>query len=155
MNARGVTLLESLIALVLGSVVLLGVGSFYVATKRFSGQASGQTFLQRQGVFILEEMGRQVRSATSLAGNCNGSNSLQVINASGTFCFSRPDSTHLNKVLSGGGTANLLTGSPVPLTVSNFVPTVIGSVATVSFQLQDNRQNSMTFTTALGCRNCS
>ncbi len=128
MNERGVTLLESLIALV------------------------AQTFLQRQGVLTMEEMARQIRPATSLADNCNGGNSLQAINASGTFCFYQPDSTHLNEVRPGG-TANLLTGSPVPLTVSNFVVSVAGSVATVSFQLQDNRQNSMTFTTALGSRN--
>ncbi len=152
MNERGVTLLESLIALVVGSVVLLGVGSFYVATSRSSSQDSAQTFLQRQGVLTMEEMARQIRPATSLADNCNGGNSLQAINASGTFCFYQPDSTHLNEVRPGG-TANLLTGSPVPLTVSNFVVSVAGSVATVSFQLQDNRQNSMTFTTALGSRN--
>jgi prepilin-type N-terminal cleavage/methylation domain-containing protein len=153
MNERGVTLLESLIALVVGSVVLLGVGSFYVATGRSNRQDSAQVFLQRQGVLILEEMARQIRPATSLADNCDGNNSLQVINASGTFCFSQPDSAHLNEVRPGGGTENLLAGSPVPLTVSNFVPTLVGSVVTVSFQLQDNAQNSMAFTTALGQRN--
>src|SRR2546427_12317610 len=94
MNERGVTLLESLIALVVGSVVLLGVGSFYVATSRSSSQDSAQTFLQRQGVLTMEEMARQIRPATSLADNCNGGNSLQAINASGTFCFYQPDSTH-------------------------------------------------------------
>src|SRR5262245_22443368 len=135
MKARGVTLLESLVALMVGSVVLLGIGSFYVATSRASGQASAQTFLQRQGVIIFEEMAQQIRPATSLADNCNGGNSLQVINASGTFCFYQPDSTHLNEDRPGG-TANLLAGSPAPLTVSNFVPTISGSVVTVSFELQ-------------------
>jgi prepilin-type N-terminal cleavage/methylation domain-containing protein len=153
MNERGVTLLELLITLAVGSVVLLGAGSFYIATSNASRQDSAQTFLQRQGVLILEEMARQIRSATSVATNCNGANSLQAMNASGTFCFYQPDSTHLNEVLPGG-TANLLrTGSPVSLTVSNFVPTVSGSVVTVSFQLQDNAHNAMTFTTALGHRN--
>jgi len=152
MNERGITLLELLVTLVVGSVVLLGAGSFYVATSRASRQDSAQTFLQRQGVLILEEMARQIRSATTVATNCNGANSLQAINASGTFCFSQPDSTHLNEGRPAG-TQNLLTGSLVPLTVSNFVPTVSGAVATVSFQLQDNAQNSMTFTTALGHRN--
>jgi len=153
MNERGITLLELLVTLVVGSVVLLGAGSFYVATSRASRQDSAQTFLQRQGVLILEEMARQIRSATTVATNCNGANSLQAINTSGTFCFYQPDSTHFNEGRPGGGTANLLTGSAVPLTVSTFVPTVSGTVATVSFQLQDTAQNSMTFTTALGHRN--
>ena len=153
MNERGITLLESVIAMAIGSVVLLGIGSFYVATLRASHQDSAQTFLQRQGVLIIEEMARQIRPATVLNGNCNGANSLQVINPSGTFCFYQPDSTHFNEGRPGGGTANLLTGSAVPLTVSTFVPTVSGTVATVSFQLQDTAQNSMTFTTALGHRN--
>src|SRR5262245_61985182 len=127
MNKRGVTLLETLIALVVGSVVLLGASSLYVAASRASRQDSAQTFLQRQGVLILEEMAQQIRPATALATDCNGANSLQVINASGTFCFYQPDSTHLNEVRPGGGTANLLTGSLVPLTVSNFAPTVNGA----------------------------
>ncbi len=63
MNERGITLLELLVTLVVGSVVLLGAGSFYVATSRASRQDSAQTFLQRQGVLILEEMARQIRSA--------------------------------------------------------------------------------------------
>jgi Tfp pilus assembly protein PilW len=152
MNKRGITLLETVIALAVGSVVLLAVGSFYVAASRSRSQDSAQTFLQSKGVLIMEEMARQIRPATSLAANCNGGNSLQTINASGTFCFSQPDSTHLNEVRPGG-TENLLEGSLVPLTVSNFVPTLVGSVVTVSFQLQDNAQNSMTFTTTLGRRN--
>jgi hypothetical protein len=98
-------------------------------------------------------MGRQIRPATSLDVNCNGANSLQVINNDGTFCFSQPNSTHLDEARPGGGTENLLTGSPVALTVSNFSASASGTVATVSFQLQDNRQNSMAFTTALGRRN--
>jgi prepilin-type N-terminal cleavage/methylation domain-containing protein len=53
-DERGTTLLELLIATVVGSVVLLGIGSFYAATSRSSGQDSAQTFLQRQGVLIIE-----------------------------------------------------------------------------------------------------
>ncbi len=182
MNERGVTLLESLIALVAGSVVLLGVGSFYVATSRSSGQDSAQTFLQRQGVLILEEMARQIRPATFLtrgAGLCRGddTNSLKATNSLGAFCFYRASTcsqttkpcsttadcpqgeiclsngTQLLEDRPGGGTENLLAGSPVPLTVSSFVSSLSGSVATVTFQLQDNRQNAMTFTTACGHRN--
>ena len=182
MNERGVTLLESLIALAVGSVVLLGVGSLYVATSRSSAQDSAQTFLQRRGVLILDEMARQIRPATVLttpgAGLCNvDTNSLQATNSLGAFCFYRantcsqtikPCSTtadcpqgeiclsnamQLLEDRPGGGTENLLAGSPVPLTVSSFVSSLSGSVATITFQLQDNRQNSMTFTTAFGHRN--
>jgi prepilin-type N-terminal cleavage/methylation domain-containing protein len=161
MNERGVTLLESLIALAVGSVVLLGVGSFYVATSRASGQDSAQTFLQRQGVLILEEMARQIRPATALTrGVCNNAdaNSLadslqatQIINnTTVNYCFYK-NGTQLNE--DRPGTENLLAGSPVPLTVSSFASSLSGSVATVTFQLQDNRQNSMTFTTAFVHRN--
>jgi type II secretory pathway pseudopilin PulG len=157
MNERGVTLLESLIALAVGIVVLLGVGSFYVATSRASGQDSAQTFLQRQGVLILEEMARQIRPATALTrGVCNNAdaNSLQatqiINNTAVNYCFYK-NGTQLNE--DRPGTENLLAGSPVPLTVSSFASSLSGSVATVTFQLQDNRQNSMTFTTAFGHRN--
>jgi len=110
MNERGTTLVELLIATVVGSVVLLGIGSFYVATMRASHQDSAQTFLQRQGAMIIEEMARQIRPATALSGNCNGANSLQVINSNGTFCFYR-DSTSAQLRGGPGGTANLLVGS--------------------------------------------
>ena len=151
MNERGTTLIELLITMVVGSVILLGIGSFYVATLRASHQDSAQTFLQRQGVLVIEEMARQIRPATVLNGNCNGANSLQVINPSGTFCFYRDSSSAQLKE----GTANLLAGSPVPLTVSSFVSSLIsgGKAATISFQLQDNAQNSMMFTTSLGRSN--
>ena len=160
MNERGTTLLESLIALVVGSVVLLGISSFYLATLRFSRQDSAQTFLQRQGVLLLEEMARQIRSATALtsSGDCvnNGANSLQgtnTLNQVFSFSWNSTQPTQLNEARPGGGTVNLLAGSPVPLTVSNFVARVCGSVATVTVEIQDNVHNSMTFTTALGRRN--
>src|SRR2546429_7800417 len=100
MNERGITLLELLVTLVVGSVVLLGAGSFYVATSRASRQDSAQTFLQRQGVLILEEMARQIRPAKSLAGgctdctdcsSCSTCNALQVTTTSDQIIsFSQP-----------------------------------------------------------------
>jgi len=172
MNERGVTLLELLIAMAVGSVVLLGVGSFYVATLRSSRQDSAQTFLQRQGALIIEEMARQIRPATALArGVCNAdANSLQATNKDlngnpQTFCFYK-SGNQLNENRSGGGTANLLAGSPVSLTVSSFSSDCIrdpsntcitdpnGIVgATFTSQLQDQTQNSMAFRTALRRQN--
>ena len=156
MNERGTTLIELLIAMVAGSVVLLGIGSFYVATLRASHQDSAQTFLQRQGVLIIDEMARQIRPATAFTrGGCNAdANSLratQLINGNPVnFCFYK-NGTQLNEDRPGG-TANLLAGSPVPLTVSSFVssPIINGKASTISFRLQDNAQNSMMFTTTLG-----
>jgi prepilin-type N-terminal cleavage/methylation domain-containing protein len=158
MNERGVTLLESVIALAIGSVVLLGISSLYLATLRFSKQDSSQTFLQRQGALIIEEIVRQIRPATALTpGVCNNSDpiSLRVTNSLGTFCFYQSGTQLLEDRpgVPSGGTENLLTSSPVPLTLSNLVLSLSGTVVTVSFQLQDNVHNSMQFTTAVGRRN--
>jgi len=158
MNERGTTLIESLIAMVVGSVVLLAIGGLYVATSRFSGQDNSQVFLQRQGVLMLEEMARQIRPAKDvIPGDClNGEHSLQGINTLGqnfSFSWDSTNPTQLNEVLPGGGTVNLLAGSPVPLKVTSFVVKVCSVVATVTMELQDNASNSMTFTTALAPRN--
>src|SRR6266516_3242896 len=108
------------LAMVAGRVVVLGIGSFYVATLRASHQDSAQTFLQRQGVLIIDEMARQIRPATAFTrGGCNAdANSLQatqLINDNPVnFCFYK-NGTQLNEDRPGG-TANLLVGSPVPLT---------------------------------------
>ena len=154
MNERGASLLELLTALAVGSVVLLGISSFYLATLRFGTQADSQTFLQRQGVLILEEMARQIRPATALSvGECNADvNSLHATNALGSFCFYR-NGAQLAVDRPGGGTENLLAGSPVALRVSEFVSSLSGTAASITFQLQDNAHNSMTFTTALARRN--
>jgi len=160
MNERGMTLLESLIAMAVGSIVLLGINNFYVATIRLSTQDSSQTFLQRQSALAIEEMARQIRPATALSrGVCRAGvdvNSLQVTNALGVFCFYK-NGTQLDEDRPGGGTMNLLAGSLAgtmeALTVSSFESSLSGTVATVTLQLHDNAQNSMTFTTALGRRN--
>ena len=166
MNERGMTILESLIAMAVGSIFLLGINSFYVATIRMSTQDSSQTFLQRQSVLAIEEMARQIRPATALTrGSCNADvNSLGVTNG-GNFCFYRRaiDPAHpetgfqLFEDRPGGGTMNLLAGSLAgtleALTVSSFESSLSGTVATVTLQLQDNAQNFMTFTTTLGRRN--
>src|SRR5262249_48175923 len=96
MNERGVTLLESLLALAMGSIVLLGVGSLYSAMLRSGQQDNVQISLQRQGTFVTEEMARQIRTATVLnqaTGLCRNvnSNSLKVTQQVTTglvnFCF--------------------------------------------------------------------
>jgi prepilin-type N-terminal cleavage/methylation domain-containing protein len=158
MDDRGFTLLELLVAGAIGSVVLLGIGGYYLSTLRFYDQSSSQAFLQRQASLAIEEMARQIRPANALTrGVCNADpNALQVTNSLGVFCFYR-NGSQLSEDRPGG-TANLLSGSPVPLTVTSFTslltPASSGATrATISFQLSDNVQNSMTFQTDLSRRN--
>ncbi len=155
----GFTLIELLVAVAIGILVLLGIGDFYLSTLRFYNQSNSQAFLQRQGSLIIEEMGRQIRPATALTrGTCNAdSSSLHVTNSLGVFCFYRVGS-QLSEDRPGGGTANLLSGSPVLLTVTSFTTALTTASsgttrATITFQLSDNVQNSMTFQTDLSRRN--
>ena len=160
MDDHGYTLVELLVAGAIGVLVLLGIGSYYVSTLRFYDQSGSQSFLQRQASLAIEEMARQIRPATALTrGVCNGvdPNALGVTNSLGVFCFYRNDS-QLSEDRPGGGTANLLSGSPVPLTVTSFTSLLTAASsgatrATITFQLSDNVQNSMTFQTDLSRRN--
>ena len=165
MNERGLTVLELLIAAAIGSVMLLGVTGFYLSALRFSAEGSSQTYLQRQGALVLDELARQIRPATALAiVTCNGSaSSLQVTNTapgggSQTLCFRRSGSQLLEDL--PGGTRDLLSGSPSPLTVTSFSPSWSGTAVTITLQLRDQTFNSydqshneLTFTTTLAKRN--
>jgi Tfp pilus assembly protein PilV len=157
-NERGLTLLELLIAAALGTVVLLGLGQFYLATVRFGSQSNAQTFLQRQAVIIMDEMAQQIRPATGLAlATCGGVvNSLQVTSGGGTYCFYQ-SGTGLSETRPGG-TWNLLSGSPVTLQANSATFTLPDAkTAAISFQLQATTQGGatqiMTFTTTIGRRN--
>ncbi len=141
MNSRGFSLVEVLVAASVGVIVLMGIGTFYLTAVRFSNDSEDQAFLQRQGTLILEELGRQIRAASSLnivdastpPGTCRdaitdlaaGTNALVVQNRdeSGnvrTLCFYRNTSNQLIRCEFAGGTCsswNLLSGSPVLLTL--------------------------------------
>ena len=182
--SRGFTLLELLIAMVAGSIVLLGVGSVLVMTIRQSNQNTSQAFLQRQAAWIImEELRRQVPQATALErGTCPVAapqpQSLRVTNSAGIFCFYQSGS-QLQETRDGGTPQNLLSGSPVALSVTNFTTTLTTEPtgaccppgacplsgacppcgpgascrATVTFTLQDNVPNAMTFSVDLAKRN--
>lgn len=62
-DARGLSLVELLVAAMLTTVVAGALFSAYVATTRSFGESSAQAALQRQGTLVLEEIGRQVRGA--------------------------------------------------------------------------------------------
>jgi len=154
-NERGLTLLEVLLAAALGSVVALGVSSFYVSAQSFSAQSTAHAYLQRQGTLILDEMARQIQPASALTrGTCNADpQSLGITNGGGAYCF-YTSGGQLTESRPGGGPWNLLAGSPVPFTLSSFTTTLTGGTrATISFTLADNAANSMTFTTDITRRN--
>jgi Tfp pilus assembly protein PilV len=77
-SERGVTLMELLVACLVGWIVVLGVTSFYLSSLRFSSAARSQAALQRQGSAIADDIGRRLRSAQSVdiepaalsSGNC-------------------------------------------------------------------------------------
>ncbi len=161
-----------------GSVVILGIGSVYVATVRVESQNFSQSALQRQGALVLEELRRQIvdNGATTLTrGSCKAGNadSLGVTNSAGgvtsNFCFYRSGNQLLEDRCPGGCTFNLLSGAlvRVPLGATGLTTglTVAGaSVAScsgtndrcrarITFTLSDNVPNVMTFTVDLMKRN--
>ena len=167
MNERGVTMIELLVATAIGGVMLLGMTGFYFSALRFNAEGNSQTYLQRQGVMVLDELARQIRPASALAiATCNGNaNSLLVTNkdtlgVDQTWCFRKSGSQLLEDHLPAAGTRDLLAGSPSPLTVTSFSPVLSGTGVTITFQLRDQTFNSadqshnlLTFTTTLGKRN--
>jgi prepilin-type N-terminal cleavage/methylation domain-containing protein len=182
MNERGFTILELLIAMAIGSFMMVGVSGFYFSALRFNAEGNAQTYLQRQGTLVLDELARQVRPATGLAiATCNGNTkSLQVTNTLGTFCFRKNGLQLLEDValLAGGvGSRDLLSGSPSPLIVTSFCPCLtivcdpdpvacvntglpVLTPVTVTFQLQDKTfkrydlsNDQLRFTVTLASRN--
>jgi prepilin-type N-terminal cleavage/methylation domain-containing protein len=148
MNQRGFTLIELLVSFLIGSIVLLALGGFYVATARFVSQSNSQTALQRQAQVIMTEMARQIQPATSITlGKCNADpNSIGVTNSSGVYCFYW-GAGRLYVDRPGGATMDLLAHADVPLTAPSF-SAGLGLQQTsviVQFQLRDNVPNVMQF----------
>ena len=145
---RGLTLVELLVSLLIGSVILLALGSFYAATARFVSQSTAQTALQRQAQVIMTEMGRQIQPATALTrGTCAPDpHSIGVTNGSGVYCFYR-NGDGLYQDRPGGGTFDLLRQADVKLTAPSFSSSVGAqkNSVTVQFQLRDNVPNVMGF----------
>ena len=158
-NNRGIGLAELLIATLVGVIILLGIGSFYISSIRFYEQSSSQTFLQRQGTMIMDEMSRRIRFANGLVedppADCPATPSLKVTQPGliGFYCFYQ-SSDQLLERLPDGSDFNLLEGTPRPISVSNVVFTAIGGRrVTIGFQLNDETGNSMAFATDLVARN--
>jgi len=159
-NKGGFTLIELLVSFLVSGVLLLGISNFYISTIHFYEQSSSQTFLQRQGTLIIDEMTRRIRFANGLIQDppdCPATPSLKVTQPSvaGFYCFYQSvTGNQLLERLPDESDFNLLSGSPVPLTVSNVVFTAVGGQrVTIRFQVNDERSNSMTFETDLVTRN--
>lgn len=116
----GRTLLELVAALAV--VVLMGGGAI-VSLVTMLGDSGSQTFLQRQGRLIMEDLGREIRQASSLhivnagspPGTCMdaitdmraGTDALMVSNSGGTYCFYLSANSRLVRcAFAGGGCAS-------------------------------------------------
>lgn len=158
MSQRGATLIELLIVVVIASVVLLGIGSFYVSMLVSYNTGNAQAFVQRQGTLIQEEMARQILPADAVpGGDCGpvpdpGTNSLRVAtNDDKFFCFYQ----NANKIKVCEFTAltdtackadterDLLLGSPVPLKANklSFTPSGGGTFVNMTFELTEGLES--------------
>ena len=71
-NQRGVTLIELLVAVLLGVVVLLGAGSFYSYMTRAWVASNDQVAMQRQGSLVLQEISRVIIASNGILGGTCG-----------------------------------------------------------------------------------
>lgn len=139
MNERGVTLAELIVAMAIGVVVLLGVGSFYWQTTRAWQQAQAQAAIQRQGTLVQQEMARIILASSGLLpGTCGPTtgvtDSLPVqipsgalpdpgLSSGGFACFYLSTSGQLfecrftstsSTTCISGSERDLLAGAPIP-----------------------------------------
>ncbi len=165
MDNRGFTLIEVLVAVSVGAIVLLGMNSFYLSTLRSYDHGNSQALLQRQASLAIEEMARQIRPACNLTVNTGcpaGPACLKVTQTQPgvatcdgpTYYFYKSGDQLLER-FPNVSDFNLLSGSPVPLTVFSFTADLLPSTPTarIVFELRDNASNSMKFETAISRRN--
>ena len=69
-DQAGFSLLEVLVGCLIGSVVLLGLGSLYAATVRAFSESSSQAALQRVGALTLQAISRQTQGASHVSLTC-------------------------------------------------------------------------------------
>ena len=136
MSERGVTVLELLVAMGLGTVVLLGAITLYRTVVWSSKVDDAQAYLQDQATIVVAELTRQIEGASTIAA-CSSSSDcvLSTCNGVATFLYvAQPDGTiYCFYTTAGGefiqyrqtpggssGTWNMLSGSLAPLIVTNF-----------------------------------
>jgi prepilin-type N-terminal cleavage/methylation domain-containing protein len=161
MSERGVTLLELLIALFLGSVILLGGAAFYKVASWTTKTDYAQAYLQEQATIVMGELTRQIEAASVIT-RTNGDDSLPATCPNGVtttlylfqpngsvYCFYASSGQLVQyRAPAGGGTPgtwNMLSGSPAPLTVTSLdfcgsppyaTCQTTSDIAYVSFRLQ-------------------
>lgn len=157
-SERGYTLLEILVTFALLLIVMLGIGSLYLATARSFRESDSQAMLQRQGTLALGEIARQVRNATGatpLSSGCSGLNSLQVTTAATTYCYYVGAAGQLCEAV-GATCRNILAGAPKKVTASSLTLTPSDPKSVfVAFTISDGI-NAMDFSSSVTCvgRNC-
>ena len=154
MNQRGFTLMEVLLAALIGAVVLLGIGSFYISMVNAYKQGNDQALVQRQATMIQDELARRILPAYQVAtGPCGGgtttTDSLLVTLPDNKFlCFYQEGeqmfecdvlAPTVNNLCAQGTKRNLLNGSPTLLPAGGLVfqREAGGSSVAITFQLQD------------------
>jgi type II secretory pathway pseudopilin PulG len=177
MSERGFSMLEALLATAALSIVLLGVGVFYLSSLRMERDNDAQIQIQRQAAIIISEMRKQIGESTgsTLFRPCPGAvlDSIQATNSRGTYCFRRNDAgTGLLEDRPGGGQWDLLSGALSTLSTTTgdcpaeggFCPTLlvknggptVGAVITLRLRFQlpaASAYQTMTFTSTIAARN--
>jgi prepilin-type N-terminal cleavage/methylation domain-containing protein len=69
-DQRGFTLVELLVASLIGAIAAMAMGSFYVAMVNSFAWAGSETVLQRQGGLALDAIGNKVRQASGVGAAC-------------------------------------------------------------------------------------
>jgi len=87
-DARGVSIVELLIAAFISVIVLSAVGSLYVTSRRAFDFGVSQAYVQRQGTLIQEQIARWAKNSTGVqvaecGGNTTPGRSLAMADANG------------------------------------------------------------------------
>lgn len=174
-NERGFSMLELLVSSLVASMILIGLASLYFMTTRAFADSNSAVTLQRQGMLAMENLARQMRSASaSTIATCNGvANSLWVTNPTGTFCYYAGNAGELcefsiscHNLLSGGlKPVALMTQTSPPSKCPSTVPVGSrcflvtengGGQFDVAFAIADQNEHVLAFTLSVTCRtrNC-
>ena len=130
-DARGVSMVEILIAAFISVIVLSAVGSLYVTSRRAFDFGVSQAYVQRQGTLIQEQIARWAKNSTGVqvadcGGNTTSGRSLAIQEASGTMrcIYQNPEGADTDADLfmcvigtwtapcTGGLTSNMLSMTP-------------------------------------------